>query len=165
MRAEGPLATVKVRSAMKCACLDDETMNHKWTRIHTNDRRTLNPVLHCTQRTNRFRTGFCLSFIRVDSYHYGENLRFLEKIFRIGFGSAASGSPQLKRFPAGKSIPRINQGEHKRSGLTTEATKATENHHHDFPMATSPVPPCSLCSPRLKCFPSLLMFSCHRQKS
>ena len=65
-------------------------------------------------------------------YHYDENLCFLEKIFRLGFGSAASGFPQLKRFPVGKSFPRINKGERQRSGLTTEATKATENHQHAF---------------------------------
>src|SRR4030095_1522567 len=41
------------------------TINHEWTPIHTNDRRTLTPVLHCTRRTNRFCPGFCLSFIRV----------------------------------------------------------------------------------------------------
>jgi hypothetical protein len=47
------------------------------------------------------------NFHNPSLYHCGENLCFLEKIFRIGFGSAASGFPQLKRFPVGKCFPRI----------------------------------------------------------
>jgi hypothetical protein len=47
------------------------TINHEWTRIHTNDRRTLTLVLHCTRRRNRFR----LSFIRVDSRPFVVEIR------------------------------------------------------------------------------------------
>jgi len=35
-------------------------------------------------------------------------------------------------------FPRINQGEHQRSGLTTEATKATENHQQAFSKGNLP---------------------------
>jgi len=63
-------------------------------------------------------------------HYYGENLCFL----------AASGFPQLKRFPVGKCFPRINQGEHQRSGLTTEATNATENHQQVFSKGNLPIP-------------------------
>jgi len=58
--------------------------------------------------------------------------------WRDWFAPAASDSPQLKRFPVGKSFPRINQGEHQRSGLTTEATKATENHQQAFSKGNLP---------------------------
>jgi len=50
------------------------------------------------------------------------------------------GLSAVKALPVRKCFPWINQGEHQRPGLTTEATKATENHQQAFSKGNLPIP-------------------------